>query len=887
MNKFLKLQLVLLCSVIAASTFAQNISNKGKDFWVGYGFHQYMQGANDQNMTLYISVENLPAGVPFATVTITIDSSGLTPALWWKRVYHIPAYTVLSLDNAATPAFSASPASALTFGPLPKGPNNAAASNTSASFDCRLYSDPCPAGTGGFGLFRKKGVHITSDYDIVAYAHTYGGVSSGATMLLPTNSWGYSYTTINSKQIDAGGIGFNFFYVMAYEDSTRVKITGSATPRSTAVCTFTPPTPGTPFYVNLNKGQIFQYIGDADNGGNGVELTGSRVESVPNAVGKCTKVAVFAGSARTQGEGDCGGGSGRDNDMQQCFPEHTWGRRYATSQFANANSASNLQPNQLSQGIYKIVAKDPGTFVTINGGAPIAIPLGSSYRFSNSTANLIVSNNPIAVAQFMSGACQSGLGDPEMIYLSPIEQSISQVGFYRNTKEVINANFVNIIIPDSGLAKLKIDGAFQPWGGNSNVYNHPNLPNYKVVVKGWAAAKAQTLISSNARFNAITYGIGSFESYGYSGGAYFNNVSAIGESENIYDPLVQDPDSIRKKNHDYTFDGSPFQLKTAVTFQPRKIDWVLSRMVDTSKVSITRVCDGAINTDIIDTTSGGYIYTPAYGFIGNDTFYIKGCDLSGVNCVNQMHIVTVGTPFSANSSTINQNTTLNTSLAANAAIEMSPSGGTVSYSYQAVDKLGTIKNSSNKSGALNVIAATGAYTYKPPTGFTGKDTFYLKVCDGSIPSNCFVQMHIVVVGNLLVGDTVIIRNACAQNGPVSGNALTEMNLTGGSTPYTFQCVNSFNVPSITSANGAAILVNATTGVYTYTPAIGFVGSDTFYIKTCDASSIPNCLTQMHVVSVGTIFAVTTTIINQSTAYNKIFNFQKVNHCCQVRLKTDD
>jgi hypothetical protein len=233
-NFFKKLGLLFLGLLMGCISFSQNISNKGKDFWVGYGFHQFMDpagGANTQNMTLYISVENLPAGVPYATVTITIDSSGAIPSLWWKRVYRINANTVLSLDNSTTPAFSFAPASALSYGPLPKGTQDAGPSHTAGGFDARLYTDPCPAGTGGFGLFRKKGIHITSDVDIVAYAHIYGSVSSGATMLLPTNSWGYSYTTINSAQGDAAA-AYNFFYVVAKDDSTRIKITGSAAPRS-------------------------------------------------------------------------------------------------------------------------------------------------------------------------------------------------------------------------------------------------------------------------------------------------------------------------------------------------------------------------------------------------------------------------------------------------------------------------------------------------------------------------------------------------------------------------------------------------------------------------------------------------------------------------------
>ena len=596
-----KILLGLFGLLVSFSAFSQNISNKGKDFWVGYGHHQYMETSTDnsQNMTIYISVEGLPVGVPYATVTITIDSSGLTPALWWKRVYHIPAYTVLSIDNSATPAFSFSPAAALSWGPMPKGPVTGGA-NTSTSFDSRLFGDACPGGTAGFGIFRKKGIHITSDYDIVAYSHIYGGVSSGATMLLPTNSWGYSYTTINSRQVDASR-SYNFFYVLAGEDNTRVKITGSAAPRTDPACTFTPPPGNTPFFVELNKGQIYQYIGQAEVSGNGVQLTASKIESVPNAAGDCKKIAVFAGSSRTGGEnhGGCTN-SGRDNDMQQCFPEHTWGKNYATTPFSRASSSSNIQASTFSGTSYKIVSKDTGTVVRINGGAAIPVPVGSFYQFTNSTPNYVEANKPIMLGQFMFGNnCGGGLGDPAVIYLSPIEQAIPRVGFYRNTQQSINAQFVSLIIPDSGLANLRIDGALNPWGGNSYVGNHPNLPGYKVVVKGWPAARTQTLISSNARFNAITYGMGGAESYGYSGGAYFNNISGKGGQYNVND-TISNSDTIKKTNHPYVYSGSETKMRILASFKPVQISWPLSRSIDTNFVTILRQSDGARNKDTID-----------------------------------------------------------------------------------------------------------------------------------------------------------------------------------------------------------------------------------------------------------------------------------------------
>jgi gliding motility-associated-like protein len=609
MQQSKKILFGLIGLILSITSLAQNISNKGKDFWVGYGHHQFFEpvsgGGNTQNMTLYISVEGLPAGVPYATVVITIDSSGLTPALWWKRTYQIPANTVLSLDNNLTPAVAAlsypnNPASNL-WGPLPKGPidGGGSTSNTNINYDCRLYTDPCPAGTGGFGLFRKKGVHITSDYDIVAYAHTYGSASSGACMLLPTNSWGYSYTTINSNQNGYAG-SYNYFYVLAKDDNTKVRITASQAPR-TGSC-YTAPTALVPFEIVLNKGQIYQYIGQADASGNGVELTASKVESIPNSNGDCKKIAVFAGSSRTGGE--TGGGctaSSKDNDMQQCFPEHTWGKTYLTAPFSTSSSTT-LNPSNFAGCVYKIVSKDTGTIVRINGGTGISVPIGSAYKFANSTSNYIEANKPIMVAQFMtSGNCGTGTGDPAVIYLSPIDQAIPRVGFYKNTKETIYSNYVTLIVPDSGLASLRIDGILNPFGGNSYVTNHQNKPGYKVVVKGWngASAKGQTLITCNARFNAITYGLGSVEGYGYSGGAYFNNISGKGGQFNVNDTLTN-IDSIKKTNHPFVYSGSATKMRILASFKPVQISWPLSRSIDTNIVTIFRTSDGARNRDTID-----------------------------------------------------------------------------------------------------------------------------------------------------------------------------------------------------------------------------------------------------------------------------------------------
>jgi len=254
---------MLLSSPVA---FSQNISNRGKDFWVGYGHHQFMEsGTNTQEMVLYLSAEDQPA-----TVTVEIDSSGLIPALWWRKTYVIPAYTVIATDI------------------IPKGPIDAPTA-ADANWDARLYTDPPPAATGGAGLFRKKGIHIKSNVPIVAYAHIYGSASSGATMLFPVEAWGYSYISLNSKQSYASNC-YNWMYVVAQKDNTVIEVTPSVLTRAQNL---TGLAPGVAKSITLMKGQIYQVIGandasDANGNGGGAatgrDLSGTKVRSLPNPV---------------------------------------------------------------------------------------------------------------------------------------------------------------------------------------------------------------------------------------------------------------------------------------------------------------------------------------------------------------------------------------------------------------------------------------------------------------------------------------------------------------------------------------------------------------------------------------------------------------------------
>src|SRR6476469_7228520 len=114
-QKFLK---TLLCLFFFSCAAGQDFSNKGSEFWVGYGYHQSMSVDNNQDMVLYFTSDVA------ATVKVEL------PALGWARTYTLSANSVKESD------------------PIPK----------SGSQDARLLVE---------GI-SKSGIHITSDKPIVA-----------------------------------------------------------------------------------------------------------------------------------------------------------------------------------------------------------------------------------------------------------------------------------------------------------------------------------------------------------------------------------------------------------------------------------------------------------------------------------------------------------------------------------------------------------------------------------------------------------------------------------------------------------------------------------------------------------------------------------------------
>ncbi len=115
--------------------------------------------------------------------------------------------------------------------------------------------------------------------------------------------------------------------------------------------------------------------------------------------------------------------------------------------------------------------------------------------------------------------------------------------------------------------------------------------------------------------------------------------------------------------------------------------------------------------------------------------------------------VTVVAPFMLTNTTASISTSISIPLSASAATQLIPTGGFLPYTYQIVNcTTGVITTTSTQGGTVTINTNTGAYTYTPAMGFTGTDTFCIRVCDSATPTPSCQTATITV--------TVALGNTC-------------------------------------------------------------------------------------------------------------------------------
>ncbi len=562
--------LVLLC-ITAGYGYGQDRSNRGKEFWLAYGFDYsffHESPVNNQELAIYISTEQA------ATVTVSVTNTG------YSQTLNIPANTV--------------DASIL----IPKsGPN-----------DARTLTD---------GL-QSRGIHIVSTVPVAVYAHVYSTMVSGATMLMPVETYGYSYHSINYYQTTSQSSPadwYSWFYVIASEDNTRLRITPSDTTKNGWL-------PGQTYTVDLNKGESYHVFGkavfDGDPAKASKDMTGSKVISVPGSDNKCHPVAVFSGSG---GIRLCRGDGG-EFVHQQVFPSQAWGTRYLTYHTINNTNTDILETNR---NYYRVCVQDPTTIVQKNGVTMTGLIKNFYYEYMDSTGgDYITADKPILVSQYTPNKNQCwnfpvttpsppSYGDPEMFYLSPIEQGQKSVLFYVSRKSSIDYVYTNIHLPTVAVPSLRVDGV--PLSA-SQIIPHPNYPAYSVALARFVGPAAQHRIECDSAFNATVYGLGNYESYGYNVGTLINNLNHYSAIANV--------NNTSGVTDSFTCKNTPLRLFAKLAYPAQSIHWKLSQVSGISPSTDSIVNNPVpVGTELINGRTY-YIYTLQQDFIfaNTGTFYL-------------------------------------------------------------------------------------------------------------------------------------------------------------------------------------------------------------------------------------------------------------------------
>jgi len=525
--------LLLGCSwcLLTISSPAQNLSNRGREFWLGYGFNYsffHEPPVNAQELQVYVSTREA------ATVTVSVSNTA------WSRTLAVPANSV---DFSIT---------------IPK----------SGADDARIRQE---------GL-SNRAIRIQSDVPIAAYAHQYNTQVSGATMLMPLETYGRTYHSVNYAQhrsgsphpnnpsitMTNGDDWYSWFFVVAPEDGTRVRITPSDTTQGGWL-------PGNTYTVDLKKGEIYNVMGRlrARSGPAwqaSKDMTGSRIVSVTGSDGKCHPIAVFSGSG---GIRLCRGDGG-EYMGQQMLPARAWGTRYITYHMIT-NTQTDVATPFLN--FYRVCVTDPATVVRRNGNVLTGLVNGSYYEFNSTTGDHITSDKPVLVAQYTPNANQcvtlntNIYGDPEMIYLSPVEQGQDSVLFFTPRKAFIDYVYGNIYLPTAAIPSLRVDGGPLP---AANIVPHPTLPGYSVAVARFTGPAAPHRITCDSIFNAYVYGIGLFESYGFNAGTLVNDLNSTAAFRNSF-RTAPGTDS-------FTCPKTPFRVTVDLAYAVGSILWRLSEV---------------------------------------------------------------------------------------------------------------------------------------------------------------------------------------------------------------------------------------------------------------------------------------------------------------------
>ena len=232
---------------------------------------------------------------------------------------------------------------------------------------------------------------------------------------------------------------------------------------------------------------------------------------------------------------------------------------------------------------------------------------------------------------------------------------------------------------------------------------------------------------------------------------------------------------------------------------------------------------------------GSYTFTPAPGFSGPVVIIYKACDGSTppLCAINTLEILVTPAPLT-NNTVINPDfgvTDISLPLLGNLNTNDIVSTGNT-YSQPAA-------NTDNPKGATITINANGTYSFNASN--PGTYTYYVPVCSAGQTTGCPISSLVITVVDPLSNSNAPIVNpdisTTIENTPITTNVLANDKASNLGTS-----LNQSSLSIASNPKHGSVIVNDD-GTLSYTPANGFVGTDSLTYTICDNSSpTPICKT---------------------------------------------
>ncbi len=427
-----------------------------------------------------------------------------------------------------------------------------------------------------------KGLYVSATDTISLFIANDTHNSYDAANVLPIETLGCKYMVQSNKSIDYPSQSHAddnraSFLVIATEDDTQVQITPSCETHDNHP-------QGVAYTITLQTGQCYHVLNKNPGSANNAEgdFSGTLIESLNNK-----PIAVFNGNCVTSvAEGSVN--EGYDHVFEQAMPVDNWGRRFVVTKTKG--------PNNLQNDRVKVTALFDNTEVLCDG-IQLCPPLaaGQSYAFwMTQNCCYLESNGPVAVYLYNhSHSSSNSFGDPSMVWISPVEQTIQEVIFSTFSSMTGSlTHYVNVVCYTDDMENLRLNG--RPVSQEYIEGEVPGAPQFSFA-RVLLTTPGKNSLSCPSGLVAHVYGLGERQGYAYTVGS-----SAKILTKQLY---VNDILSTELLDGYYACQSETVRFRIETNYEPDLVVWDFgdgTPTVQGAEVSHTYAIDGDFLAKVVE-----------------------------------------------------------------------------------------------------------------------------------------------------------------------------------------------------------------------------------------------------------------------------------------------